>query len=87
MNRFKIVSSIIVLVFSSVVLSAGYRLSEARAVASAKSKNNNSCRVINENANDDYESYLFECGNKRISVICDVKEGESSTYSASISCY
>lgn len=87
MNRFKIVSSIILLGFSSVVLSAGYRLSEARALASAKSKSNHSCRVIKENLNDNYESYLFECRDKRISVTCDVKEGESRTYSASLSCY
>jgi len=87
MNRFKVVLSIILLGFSSVVLSGGYRLSEARSVASAKSKSNASCRVINENVNDDHESYLFECGDKRVSVTCDVKEGESRTYSASLSCY
>ena len=40
MNRFKVVLPIILLGFSSVVLSGGYRLSEARSVASAKSKSN-----------------------------------------------
>jgi len=78
MSRFNIVLIIIVFGFSSVVYAVtGYRFADAQSLASDKSSDyyHGSCSLITENVSDGNEFYLFQCGDKKVTVTCETRTG------------